>query len=131
MFRCIKNFLVRGLFRQSFRDGVCKLFDDVVYKCGVTRPLPKKLYLRLVEGEWKSRINNQKLSFKHKRYFNRATLLSYMSHLKSVSSEKPNVKWCVLRYIPPYSNISKNVSCVYRKYWKQLSNPERTFNKLS
>ena len=28
-FRCIKNFLVRRVLRQSFRDGIWKLFDDL------------------------------------------------------------------------------------------------------
>ena len=44
------------------------LVNDVVYKCDVTRPLPKKVYLGLAEGEWGSRLYNHKLSFKHKRY---------------------------------------------------------------
>ena len=30
--------------------GNCQV-HDVVYKCDVTRPLPKKVYLGLVEGE--------------------------------------------------------------------------------
>ena len=32
----------------------------VVSKCGVTRPLSKKVYLGLSEGEWKSRFYNHK-----------------------------------------------------------------------
>ena len=39
--------------------------NNVVYKCDVTRPLLKKLYLGLAEGKWKSRLYNHKLSFKH------------------------------------------------------------------
>ena len=76
--------------------------NNVVYKCDVTRPLPKKVYLRLEEGEWKSRFYDHKLSFKYKRYSNKTTLSSYMWHLKSVSSETPNLKWSVLRCVPPY-----------------------------
>ena len=48
-------------------EGNC-LVNDVVYKCDITRPLPKKVYLGLAEGEWKSCFYKQKLSFKHKRY---------------------------------------------------------------
>ena len=66
--------------------GTVKL-NDVVYKCDVTRPLLKKVYLGLTEGEWKSRFYDHKLSFKHKRYSNKTTLSSYMCHLKIVSSE--------------------------------------------
>ena len=61
--------------------GKC-LVNDVVYKCDVTRPLPKKVYLGLKEGEWKSRFYNRKLSFKHLRYSSKTTLSSYMWHLK-------------------------------------------------
>ena len=39
-----------------------------------------------------------------------------MWHLKSVLSEPPNLKWCVLRCVPPYSNISKKcLLCLYEK----------------
>ena len=47
--------------------------NDLVYKCDVTRPLPKKVYLGLEGGEWKSRFYNHKLSFKHNRNSNKAT----------------------------------------------------------
>ena len=48
-------------------EGNCQI-QDVVYKCGITRPLPKKLYLGLSEGESNSR------SVEQKRYPNKATL---------------------------------------------------------
>ena len=31
-------------------EGNCQV-NDVIYKCDVTRPLPKKVYLGLAEGE--------------------------------------------------------------------------------
>ena len=74
------------------------------------------MYLGLAEGEWKSHFYNHKLSFKHKRYSNKTMLSSYMWHLKSVSSETPNLKWSILRCVPPYSNISKK--CLFRLYEK-------------
>ena len=77
-------------------EGNCQV-NNVIYKCDVTRPLPKKVYLGLAEGEWKSRFYNHKLSFKHKRYSNKTTLSSY-----------------ILRCVPPYSNISKKfLLCLY------------------
>ena len=43
-------------------------------------------------------------------------LSSYMWHLKSVSSEAPNLKWSVMRCVPPYSDISKKcLSGLYEK----------------
>ena len=90
--------------------------NNVIYKCDATRPLPKKMYLGLPGGEWKSRFYNHKLSFKHKRYSNKTTLSSYMWHLKIVSSETPNLKWSILRCVPPDSNISKKfLLCLYEK----------------
>ena len=72
--------------------------------------------LRLAEGEWKSRFYNHKLSAKHKKYFSKTTLSSYMWHLKNVSSETPNLKLSVLRCVPPYSNTSKKyLLCLYEK----------------
>ena len=56
-----------------------------------------KLIVGPAKGEWKNRFYNHKLSFKHKRYSNKATLSCYMRHLKSVLSEAPNLKWSVLR----------------------------------
>ena len=52
-------------------------FNNVVYKYVVTRQLPKKVYLGLADGEWKSRFYNHKLLFKDKRYSNKTTLSSY------------------------------------------------------
>ena len=72
-------------------EGNCQVID-VVYKCDVTRPLPKKVYLGLAKREWKSRFYNHKLSFKHKRYSNKTTLSSYTWYLKNVSSETLNLK---------------------------------------
>ena len=44
------------------------------------------------------------------------TLSSYMWHLKSVSSETPNLKWSALRCVPQYSNTSKKcLMCFYEK----------------
>ena len=86
-------------------EGNCQI-NNVIYKCDVTRPLSKKVYLGLAEGEWKSCFYDHKLLFKQKRYSNKTMLSSYMWHLKSVSSETPNLKWSILRCVPPYSNIS-------------------------
>ena len=96
-------------------EGNCQV-NNVLCKGDVARPLPRKVYLGLAEGEWKSRFYNHKLSFKHKKHSNKTTLSSYMWHLKSVSSETPNLKWSVLRCVPPYSIISKKcLMCLYEK----------------
>ena len=96
-------------------EGNCQV-NEVVYKYDVTRPLPKKEYLGLAEGEWKSRFHSHKLSFKHKRYSNKTRLSSYMWNLKLVSNKTPKLKWFVLRCVPPSSNISNEcLLCLYEK----------------
>ena len=35
--------------------------NNAVYKFDVTRPLPRKVYLELAEGEWKNCFHNHKL----------------------------------------------------------------------
>ena len=76
----------------------------------------KKVNLGLAEGECNSRIYNHKLSSKHKRYSSKTTLSSYIWHLKIVSNEIPNLKQSVLRFIPPYPNISNK--CLLYLYVK-------------
>ena len=90
--------------------------NNFKYKYDVTRPLPKQVYLGLAEGEWKSRFYNNKLLFKHKRYCDKTTHPRDIWHLKSVSSETPNLKSSHLRCVPPFSNISKK--CFLRLYEK-------------
>ena len=107
-------------------EGNCQV-NNVVYKCDVTRPLSKKVYLRLAEVEWKSRFYNHKLSFKHKRCSNKAKLSSYMWHLTL------NLNWSVLRCIPPHWNIwKKYLLCLYEKLEiVTYQNQKELFNKRS
>ena len=105
--------------------------NDVVYRCDITRPLSKKECPGLAEGEWKSRFYNHKSSFIYKIYSNKTTIPSSIWHLKSAASEIPNLKWSVLRCIPPYPNILKKfLLCLY---WKTgngyISKPEETLKQ--
>ena len=98
-------------------EGNCQV-NNIVYKCDVIRPLPKKCIqdLQRENGRAVSSFYNYKLSFKHKRSSNKTTLSSHMWHLKKVSSETPNLKWSRLRCISPYSDISKKyLLCLYEK----------------
>lgn len=59
------------------------------------------------------------------------TLSSYMFHLKRVLSEIPDLKWSVLRRLPPYSNVSKKcLLCLYEKLEiVTYENQKKHFNK--
>ena len=37
--------------------------NDIVYKCDVTRLLPKRVYLKFAQKEWKSCFYTHELSF--------------------------------------------------------------------
>ena len=96
-------------------EGNCQA-NDAVYKCDVTRPLLEKSILRL------QRENGRAVSITTNYHWNtrdipvRPTLSSYMWHLKSLSSKTLNLKWSVLRSLPPYSNISNKCPlCLYEK----------------
>ena len=83
---------------------------------GRNKIIAEKNISRTAEEECKSRFLDHKLSFKHKRYSNKSMLSSYMWRLKSVLKETPDLKWSVLRCVPPYSNISKkSLLCLYEK----------------
>ena len=78
-------------------EGNCQV-NNVVYKCDVTRPLPKKCILDL------------------QRENGRAVSITIIYHLNTRDipirqrfqvTQTPNLKWSVLRCVPPYSNISK------------------------
>ena len=107
--------------------------NNMVYKCEVTRPLMKKVYLGLAEGEWKSRFYNHRLSLKLKRHSSKKILSSYMWQLKIVSSETPNLKWSVLRCVLPYLNVSKKcLLCLYQKLEiGTYQNQKKLLNKIS
>lgn len=115
---------------ESPMEGNCQVNDEV-YWYDVTRPLPKKVYLRLAERVEET-FHNRKLSFKYKRYSIKTRLSSYMWHLKKVSNEARNMIFSVWRYILPYSNISKK--CLLRLY-KKLEiityNESKLLNKRS
>ena len=96
-------------------EGNCLVNDS-------TRPFPKKVCLRLAEREWKSCFYNHKLSFKHKIYSNKTTI-----------GQTPNLKWSVLRCVPPHSNISKKcLLCLYEKLEIfTYRNQKELMNKIS
>ena len=111
---------------ESPMEGNCQI-NDVVYKYDATRPLLQKVYFGFAEEAWKRCFYNQKLSFKHKIFQWNNTFKLY------VSSDAPNLKWFVLRCVPPYSNISRK--CFMYLYEKlaiiTYQNQKELLNKTS
>jgi hypothetical protein len=114
-------------------NGKCR-FKNVIYKCIVTaKNQPKKVYIGLTEGEWKTRYNNHKSSFKNKIYQKATALSCYVWDLKSKFNETPTLSWSILKSVPPYSNISKKCHlCLNEKLAIiSYSKPEELLNKRS
>lgn len=97
-------------------DGKCQS-KSIIYKCDVTAPnIPPKSYIGLTEGVWKTRYNNHKLSFNHRKYAKSTTLSSYIWELKDTQNVTPNLSWSIVRKVPAYSNLSKKCQlCLHEK----------------
>ena len=75
------KFFNKNLF--SCRHGDCRK-ESIVYKCtACTIPQLKKVYLRLTEGEFKTRYYKHSKSFRTKSYPNSTTLPSYVWEVKT------------------------------------------------
>ena len=85
-------------------EGNCEV-NDVVYKCQITRPIPRKWYLGIVGGKYNSRFYNHKLSFKHKNMSIRQHIQVICGTWKVFQVKTQNLEKSVLRWILPYSNI--------------------------
>ena len=96
--------------------GGCRK-ESIVYKCtACTIRQPKKFYLGLTEGEFKTRYYKHSQSFRTKSYPNSTTLSSYVLEVKTEQNEIPNLNWKIVRPVPAYSNITKRcMLCLYEK----------------
>ena len=102
-------------------NGEC-LTQDIVYKCIASTSInPDKTYLEMVEGDFKKRYNNQKNSFRHKRYSKETTLSKYIWEIKKEYNEMPPLIKSIIKSVPSYSNISKKCYYVFTKNLKLLT----------
>ena len=114
-------------------NGKC-LTKSIIYKCDVTAPeIGKKSYIGLTEGEWKTRYNNHKQSFKHRKHSKSTTLSAYIWKLKDEFSITPTLSWSIVKKVPSYSNITKKCNlCLYEKFAILThQNQEELLNKRS
>ena len=98
-------------------NGNCKL-QSVIYKCTVsaTQTFKQRVYLGIVERNWKQRLYIHRQSFKDKRHKNGTTLSSYLWDLKENHNQIPKLTWPIVRFAPAYSNISKRcLLCLHEK----------------
>ena len=87
------------------------------------------IYLGTAEGDFKKRYCNHIKSFRNKRYTNDTSLSNYIWKIKEKHQENPSLKWSIVKMVPAYSYITKNVFYAFMKNWKLLIT--RTTEKLS
>ena len=96
-------------------NGQCPV-QDIVYKCVASTSMnPDKTYRRTAEGDLKKRCNNHTKPFRHKRYSKETTLSKHIWDIKKKYNEMPMLKWSVVTFVPPYSNISKKCLLCFHK----------------
>ena len=71
-------------------NGNCKV-QNVIYKCTVsaTQTFKQRVYLGIVERNWKKRLHNNRQSFKDKKHKNDTALSSYLWDLKKNHNQIP------------------------------------------
>ena len=92
------------------------LVQDIVKKCIASTSMnPDRTYLGTAERDFKKRYNHTK-SFRHKRYSKKTILSKYIWEIKIEYHEIPALKWSIIKFVPPYSNISKKcLSSLHKK----------------
>ena len=106
----------------------------MIYKCiGLTSGHPDKAYLWTVEGDFKNRYYNHISSFKTKTKMYKTTLARYVWGLKQRQNITTALKWYIVKYVQPYSNITKSyVLCLHEKFEiLTYPNQDELWNKRS
>ena len=76
-------------------NGQCQV-TDVICKCTVLSPdKPNKVYLGIVEGDFKKRFYNHRKSFNNESSANNTTLSKYTWELKEKSNSSPTLVWSI------------------------------------
>ena len=96
-------------------DDEC-LVNNVVYKATVaTTPGETKVYIGMTEHSFKTRYNNHKLSFKHRKHSHDTVLSKYIWDLKDNNTEF-SIKWSIVTRASAYrGNPSRCNLCLTEK----------------
>ena len=114
-------------------EGKCRV-NAVIYKSIVSATgFPNKVHLGTAEGEFKKRFYNHNSSFKNELKMNDTTLAKHVWDLKLKHNVTPTLKWCILKCVAPYSNITKKCRLCLQEKFEILSypNPHELLNKRS
>ena len=71
------------------------------------------------------RFYNHRMSFNNKGHSTDTTLSKYVWEIRKKLKIMSSLKWSIIKSVPAYSNIPRNVSCVCKKNLKFLITPIR------
>ena len=96
-------------------DGAC-LTNNVVYKATVTTsPGDARVYIGMTEHSFKTRFNNYKVSFKHRKHSHDTVLSKYICDLKGSDTDF-SIKWSIVtRARSQRGNPSRCYLCLMEK----------------
>ena len=80
-----------------------------MYKCVASvEGYPNKVYLGAVDGDFKQRFYNHRMSYNNDGHSTDIILFKYAWELKKKLKIMPSLKWSIIKSVPAYSSISKN-----------------------
>ena len=84
-----------------------------------------KIYIGMAETEFKTRFNDHKLSFKHKKHANKTILSKYIIQNK----REHQVEWSIIKRAKPYSSGKKTCSLCSAEKMAILSAIRNTYTE--
>ena len=108
--------------------------NDIIYKCiTLATFFPNKIYWRTAQREFEKWFYKHNNSFKKKFNRNDTTLAKYVWDLKLKHNVIPTLKCYILKFLAPYSNITKKCRLYLQEKLEILShpNPDEPLHKRS
>ena len=112
-------------------DGAC-LVNNIVYKTTVTTASGNaRVYIGMTEHSFKTRFNNHKASFKHRKHSHATVLSKYIWDLKD-SNIDFSIKWSIITRASSYrGNPSRCNLCLTEKLCILSADRSTLLNKRS
>ena len=112
-------------------DGAC-LTNNIVYKATITTsPGNAKVYIGTTEHSFKTRFNNHKVSFKHRKHSHDTVLSKYIWDLKDSDTDF-SIKWSIVTRARSYrGNPSRCNLCLMEKLCILSADKSTLLNKRS
>ena len=114
-------------------EGKCRANDIIYKRFASATGFPNKVYLGTAQGEFQKRFYNHNTSFKNESKRNDTTIAKYVWDLKLKHNVTPTLKCHILKYVAPYSNITKKCRLCLQEKFEILSYPnlDELLNKRS